>query len=33
MLLDHDMFLIDEFNIEDEIKDYDLMGCLHQEVM
>ena len=28
MLLDHDMFLIDEFNIEDEIKDYDLMGCL-----
>ena len=28
MLLDHDMFLIDEFDIEKEIKDYDLMGCL-----
>ena len=28
MLLDHDMFLIDEFDIEKEMKDYDVMGNL-----
>ena len=28
MLLDHDMFLIDNFNIEDEISIYDVMGVL-----
>ena len=28
LFLDHDMFLIDEFDVEEEMSDNDIMGCL-----